>query len=118
MQTTDHIHATLGTQNGGPHTRIRKVLSLTDARSGQANTILVTILETPTRLHIEVHIASLPILKRYIEGLSPELNFHTLDGVSVLNALVAQGFSEEMVSTPQTFRCVTVLRPTTGPLRC
>jgi hypothetical protein len=117
IPTTDHIHAIPGTQNGDPHTHIRKVLFFTNAES-EANTILAMVLEALTRPHFEVHIASFPILNRHTEGLSPELNFHALDDVNVLKALVAQGFSEEMVSTSHTFRRAKALRPTTGPLHC
>jgi hypothetical protein len=84
-----HIHATMDAQNGDPRIRTRKILFLPNAESGQANTILALALEALTRPHVQVHVASFPILKRRVERPGPIPNFHTLDGVNMFRVLVA-----------------------------
>jgi hypothetical protein len=84
----------MDTQSDDAHTHTRRILFLTNAESGQANTILATALEALARPHVEVHVASFPILKRRVKGLSPKLNFHALDGVDMRESLLGQGFSE------------------------
>ena len=75
-------HATMDAQNNDPHIHTRKILSLPNAESGQANTTLALVLEALTRSHVQVHVASFPILKRRVERPGPIPNFHTLDGVN------------------------------------
>jgi hypothetical protein len=99
---TDHIRATMGTRGGDPHTHTRKILFSTNTESGQANTILAMALEALVRPRVEVHVGSFPILKRRVEGLSPKLKFHALDGVDLLKAWATQGLTEGSASHPPT----------------
>ena len=92
----------MDTQGDDPHTHTRKILFLTNAESGQANSILALALEALTRPHVQVHVASFPILKRRVERLDPKLSFHTLDGVNMFQVLAALGFSEDNASHPPT----------------
>jgi len=94
----------MDTQNGDPDAHTRKILFVTNAESGQANTILAMALEALTRPHVEVHIASFPILKQRVERLSQKLNFHALDGKDLLEALTStpQGLLEDNLSHPPT----------------
>ena len=80
----------------------RKILFVTNSESGQANTILAMALEATTRPHIEVHVASFPVLKRRVERLSPKINFHPLDGKEMIEMLLAQRVSEETLPHPPT----------------
>ena len=100
----DHIHTTMDTQNVDPDARTRKILFVTNAESGQVNTILATALEALTRPQVEVHVASFPILKQRIEGLSQKLKFHALDGKDMLEALTSmpQGLLDDNLSHPPT----------------
>ena len=67
---------------------------MTNAESGQANTILVMALEASTRPHVEVHIASFPVLEQRVQRLSPNLQFHPLDGMDFVEMLAGHGFFE------------------------
>ena len=78
----------------------RKVLFFTHAESGQANTILALALELLTRPHVQVHVASFPILSRRVHALNQAIEFHTLDGTDMLGTLPAQGLAEESISHP------------------
>ena len=102
IPTADHIHVPMDAQNGDPCTHTRKILFLTNAESGQANTILALALEALTRPHVQVHAASFPTLKRRVERLSPVLNFHVLDGVDMLESRMVQGFTEDRTPHPPT----------------
>ena len=92
----------MDTTNRDPAIPTRKILFVTNSESGQANTILAMALEATTRPHVEVHIASFPVLKRRVERLSPNINFHALDGTDLAQMMVARGFSEENVAHPPT----------------
>jgi hypothetical protein len=98
------IHATMGTQDGDPHTHARKILFSMNAESGQANTIPAMALEALARPHVEVHVGSFLILKRRVEGLSPKPKFHALDGVDMLKAWATQGLTEGGASHPPTHK--------------
>ena len=80
----------------------REVLFVTNSESGQANTILAMSLEATTRPHIQVHVASFPVLKRRVERLSPKISFHTLDGKDALEMATTRGLSEENIPHPPT----------------
>jgi hypothetical protein len=80
----------------------RKILFVTNAESGQANTTLAMALEAITRPHVEVHVASFPALKRRVERLSPELNFHPLDGEAMFKMMAGRGLPEEKMPHPPT----------------
>ena len=84
----------MGVGNGDAPTHTRKILFLTNAESGQANTILAMALEAVTRPHVQVHIASFPALKRRVERLSPKLNFHALDGEDMTELMTARGITD------------------------
>jgi len=96
----------MDTQSSDPDAHTRKILFVTNAESGQANTILAMALEALTRPHVEVHIASFPVLKQRVERLSPKLHFHTLDGKDLLEALASapQGLKEVHYSHPPTWK--------------
>ena len=57
----------MDTTNGDATIRARKIPFVTNSESGQANTIMAMALEATTRPHVEVHIASFPVLKRRVE---------------------------------------------------
>ena len=80
--SNDHTHT---------NTHTKKILFVTNAESGQANTILAMALEASTRPQLEAHIASFPILERRVTRLSPNVVFHPLDGVDLKEAITAQG---------------------------
>lgn len=80
----------------------RKILFVTNAESGQANTVLALALEASLRPSVEVHVASFPILKHRVEKLSPKLNFHSLDGDHMFEVFSKQGFLERDMSSPPT----------------
>lgn len=84
----------------------RKILFVTNAESGQANTILAMALEALTRADVEVHIASFPVLRKRVEGLSPNLKFHALDGKDMLQAMASHphGLVEANLSHPPTHK--------------
>lgn len=84
--------------------RAKKILFLTNAESGQANTILATAHEASTRPNVEVHIASFPILERRVQKLSSKLNFHPLDGKDLVEVLRVQGYLESNLPHPPTTR--------------
>jgi len=107
-QTTDHIRPTMDTANGDAGTHTRKILFLTNSESGQANTILALALEALTRPHVEVHIASFPTLRRRVERLSPNLNFHALDGKGMSESVPEMGLTEDMFPHPPTRKGLTV----------
>ena len=92
----------MNTSNGHANVQTRKVLFLTNSESGQANTILAMAHEASTRPHVEVHIASFPILERRVKRLSPKLIFHPLDGEDMVAVLKAQGISERDLPHPPT----------------
>ena len=77
-----------------------KILFVTNSESGQANTILAMALEATTRPHVEVHVASFPVLKQRVERLSPRINFHPLVGRSMAEAVLARGFTVEELPHP------------------
>jgi len=95
----------MGTKNGDTNTQTKKILFLTNAESGQANTILAMAAEAAARPHVEVHVASFPILKQRVERLNSQLNFHPLDGKSLGEVLVAKGLTEELLPHPPTTKC-------------
>lgn len=82
----------MDTQNG---VYTSKVLFLTHAENGQANTVLAMALEALTRPNVEVHIASFPVLKQRVERLSPKLIFHALDDKSMGEVLPSQGLPDD-----------------------
>jgi hypothetical protein len=88
--------------SGNTEVRPKKILFITNAESGQANTILALALEASTRPRIEVHIASFPVLKSRIERVSSKFHFHPLDGKHMLEALAAQGLTERDLPHPPT----------------
>ena len=88
--------------NSDTTVQTRKVLFVTNSEIGQANTILAMALEATTRPHLEVHIASFPVLKRRIEKLSPKINFHPLDGKAMIEMASVHNLSEETFSHPPT----------------
>lgn len=77
---------------GHARTYTKKILFVTNAESGQANTILAMALEASTRPQLEAHVASFPILERRVTRLSPTVVFHPLDGVDMKEAMTAQGW--------------------------
>ena len=90
----------MGTDDGHTDVPARKILFVTNPESGQANTILAMAHEASTRSHVEVHIASFPILERRVKRLNPALNFHPLDGMDMVQVLRAQGLSERELPHP------------------
>jgi hypothetical protein len=88
--------------SGSTEVRPKKILFITNAESGQANTILALALEASTRPRIEVHIASFPVLKPHVERVSLKFHFHTLDGKHMLEVLAAQGLTEWDLPHPLT----------------
>jgi UDP:flavonoid glycosyltransferase YjiC (YdhE family) len=80
----------------------KKVLFVTNSESGQANTVLAMALEATKRPHVQVHIASFPVLERRVERLSPNIHFHPLDGKPMLEMMAEQGVSEETLPHPPT----------------
>lgn len=74
----------MDTENGHTSIRTRNILFLTNAECGQSNTILALALEASTRHHLEVHIASFPVLKLRVERLSSKLKFHPLDSETMI----------------------------------
>ena len=96
----------MDTANCDASIQTRKVLFVTNSESGQANTILAMALEAAARPHVEAHIASFPDLKRRVEGLSPKINFHLLDGKGMIEMMIerttAQGILEETLVHPPT----------------
>lgn len=79
---------------------IRRILFVTNAESGQANTILALALEASTRPQVEVHVASFPSLKKRVEKLSQKLNFHSLDGKDMIQVLRGRGITEQNLPHP------------------
>ena len=77
------------------HAQTKKILFLTNAESGQSNTILALALEASTRPNLEVHLASFPVLKRRVERLSSKIVFHDLDGHGSFENFAAHGLPEE-----------------------
>jgi len=94
----------MDTTNSDTTVQARKILFVTNSESGQANTILAMALEATTRPHLEVHIASFPVLKRRIEELSPKINFHPLDGKALTEIVPARGLLEESLPHPPTIK--------------
>jgi UDP:flavonoid glycosyltransferase YjiC (YdhE family) len=92
----------MDTANNDAAVQTKKVLFVTNSESGQANTVLAMALEATKRPHLEVHIASFPVLKRRIERLSPNVNFHPLDGKDLFETMAEQGISEETLPHPPT----------------
>ena len=84
----------MATNNGHATVLTKKILFVTNAESGQANTILALALEASARPNVEVHIASFPVLERRVDRLSPKLNFHPLDGKDMIEMYMSQGLSE------------------------
>ena len=79
------------------------ILFVTNAESGQANTVLALALEVSTRPHVQVHIASFPVLKSRVERLNPTFNFHPLDGTEMAKVLATRGLSaKELPHLPTT----------------
>jgi hypothetical protein len=93
---------TMNSSNGQADIRTRKILFVTNSESGQANTILAMAHEAATRPHVDVHIASFPVLERRVKKLSPKLNVHPLDGEDMLEVLRAQGVLERDLPHPPT----------------
>ena len=80
----------------------RNILFVTNSESGQANTILVMAVEATTRPHVEVHLA-FPVPKRHVEGLSPKIDFHPLNGKAMVEMIQVDGLSEEsLLHSPTT----------------
>ena len=107
----------MDTQKIDPDAHASKtLLFVTNAESGQANTILALALEALTRPHVEVHIASFPVLKQRVEKLSPKLNFHALDGKGMLETMAsnAQGWTEANLSHPPTRKSFAAYGPFLG----
>ena len=92
----------MGATNNDTAVPARKILFVTNSESGQSNTILAMALETTTRSHVEAHVASFPSLKRRVESLSPKINFHPLDGMSIFETAAARGLSEDRLPHPPT----------------
>ena len=92
----------MDTTNDDASIQTRKILFVTNSESGQANTILAMALEATTRPHVEVHVASFLALKRRVERLSPNINFHLLDTKGMLETLAARGLIEEIYAHPPT----------------
>jgi hypothetical protein len=92
----------MNSSNGHADIRTRKILFVTNSESGQANTILAMANEASRRPHVDVHIASFPVLERRVKKLSPKLNFHPLDGEDMLEVLRAQGVLERDLPHPPT----------------
>ena len=78
----------------------KTLLFVTNAESGQSNTILALALEASTRQQVEIHVASFPILKRRVERLSSKIKFHPLDGEGTFEIFEAHGLSERDFSHP------------------
>ena len=74
---------------------MKKVLFFTHAESGQSNTILALALELQTRPDVQVH-----ILSRRVHGLSKMINFHPLEGSSMVQTLPSRGMTEESIKHP------------------
>jgi len=86
-------HSTsMDTNDGDADIQTKKILFVTNSESGQANTILAMAAEAAARPHVQVHVASFPVLKQRVEGLSPQLNFHPLDGKAMNETVGAEGF--------------------------
>ena len=77
-----------------------KILFVTNSESGRTNTILALAPEAVTHPQVKVHIASTTALKPRIEQLSPELNFHSLDGESMYETASTRGLREEDLPHP------------------
>ena len=92
----------MDTPNGDATIQTKKILFVTNSESGQANTILAMALEATTRPHVEAHVASFPALKRRVEGLSPKIKFHQLDGKNMFEMMLPQGVSEATLPHPPT----------------
>ena len=91
----------MDTEEGQTDTQTKNVLLfLTNAESGQSNTILALALEASTRQQAEVHVASFPILQRRVEKLSSKIKFHPLDGKGTFEIFEARGISERDLSHP------------------
>ena len=85
----------MNTSKGYDGVRTKKILFVTNAESGQANTILAMALEVSTRPHFEAHIASFPVLEKRARKLSPRIHFHPLDGMDFLLMATSDGLPEE-----------------------
>ena len=92
----------MDTSNSDASIQTKKILFLMNAESGQANIILAMAAEAAARPHVQVHVASFPVLKQRVERLSPQLNFHPLDGTHMTELLEAQGISVETLPHPPT----------------
>lgn len=78
----------------------KKILFVTNAESGQANTVLALALEASMRQQVRVHVASFPALKQRVERLSPMLNFHPLDGENTVKIREEPGVFEQNLPHP------------------
>ena len=85
----------MNTDNGHAGVRTKKILFVTNAESGQANTILAMALEASTRPHVEAHVASFPVLEKRVRKLSPKIQFHPLGGMDFMEMVGSNGFPEE-----------------------
>jgi len=83
----------MDTNDDNADIQTKKILFVTNSESGQANIILAMAVEAAARPHVQVHVASFPVLKQRVEGFSPQLNFHPLDGKAMAEARVARGLS-------------------------
>ena len=88
--------------NDGDDIQTKKILFVTNAESGQANSILAMAAEAAVRPHVEVHVASFPVVKRRVERLGPRLNFHPLDGKTMAETLLPKGFTPDVYPHPPT----------------
>ena len=90
----------MGATNGHADIKTKKLLFVTNAESGQSNTILAMALEASTRQNVQVHVASFPVLKPRVERLSSKLIFHPLDGQGSFETFAAKGVPEEKFPHP------------------
>lgn len=87
-----------------------KVLFVTNSESGQANSILALALELLTRPSVEVHVGSFPPLKARVEKLDSKLNFHILDGLTVMESIATKGAGMDTAMHPPGYKCPEVYR--------
>jgi len=90
----------------------KTVLFMTASESGQSNSILALSLELLTHPNVDVHVASLPILRKRAEELSSSANvverkhpdssftFHEIDGMGTGEAVGSKGLTEASLPLP------------------
>jgi len=92
----------MDTNDGDADIPTKKILFVTNSESGQANIILAMAAEAAARPGVQVHVASFLVLKQRVEGFSPQLNFHPLDGKTMSETLVAKGLLPDVSPHPPT----------------